>query len=92
MMTSCGSKSRAMAIIDRWRMPPRELVRIASQMDRVDPNHAQDLGRPLADFLGRYPAVLLTGIAHLRGQRLDRVEGVHGALHDDGELSPAQVP
>ena len=47
-MSSLGSQARAIAIITRWRMPPRELVRVVAQAlaRRRDPDQLEQLDRP----------------------------------------------
>ena len=66
-------------------------MRIAAEVDRVDRDEAQDFGRPLGDLLVRHRRMRLAGVAHLLAHGHHRVEGVHGALHDDREVPPADV-
>ena len=69
--------------------PAAELVRIALQVDRVDADQSQYLGRALRicrpDILVRRDRVL-----ELRADGRHRVEGVHRALHDHRVVTPAQ--
>ena len=81
MMTSSGVNSMAIAIIARCRIPPRQLVRVALQVHRVDADHAQDLGRSVGDLAPRAGAVGPL-FPELGADRLHRVERVHRALHD----------
>ena len=48
MITRSGVNSSAIAIIARCRMPPDSWMRVAAQVRRVDADHPQHLGRPVA--------------------------------------------
>ena len=68
-----------------------ELMRIAVEVDRVDADQAQDLGRALADRHGGHPRVRAHRVRELGLDALHRVEGVHCALHHHRVVAPAHV-
>ena len=67
------------------------LVGIALEVGRVDPDQGQHLGRPLSDLIARRGAVRLEGVLELRRDAEHRVERVHRALHHHRVVAPARV-
>ncbi len=67
-----------------------ELVRVAAQVDGVDADELEDLDRPGLDLGLRARSVRDHRVAELRADGGDRVQRVHRALHDHGQVLPAQ--
>ncbi len=63
-------------------------MRVALQVQRVDADHAQHFGGPVGDLRLAGHAVRPHGVGELGPDGLDRVEGVHRALHDDRQVLP----
>ena len=82
-MTS-GPQARARAIIARWRMPPEILVRVVPRPSPHRCPPVQELaGLPFGRLRHRPPrSCRRMASAIWSAHRLDRVEGVHGALED----------
>ena len=65
-ISSAGAQATPMAIITRWRMPPRELVGVVARRGvrrRGDADARQDLHRPLPQRAA--------ALAQVQGHRLD---------------------
>ena len=64
---------------------------VAPEVHRVDRHQPQHLRRTVGDLVLRHRRVGAARVPHLFGQGHDRVEGVHGVLHNHRELSPPNV-
>ena len=92
-MSSSGLHASAMAIITRWRMPPRELVRVRvhALLGRGDAHLAQHLHRALPRLLPIEALVQPDRLADLLAHRVDGVERRHRLLEDHRDLVAADA-
>ena len=92
-MSSLGSQARAMAIMTRWRMPSRELVRILPRaaLRRRDTDLPKGLDGAIGCLLLGHHHVLPDRLCDLVARPEDGVQARHGLLEDHGDLVAAQL-
>ena len=92
-ISSSGSQARAIAIITRWAMPPDIScgIRLQPPLRIRDPDHPQQLERPLSRRPLLHPAMELEDLADLAPDVVDRVQGRLRLLEDHAQTVAAEL-
>ena len=92
LVSSPGSGKTA--FLEKTLAMLRTRYRVAALVEKagIDADKVQHLGRPRFDAISGHVLVRADRVCELGTDALHRVERVHGALHDDGDLRPAEHP